>query len=213
MAQDSSTFPISRLIAQAVDDSGLPLADFALRLGYRNSAKGFRRLERWLANGYGDAGCLRRIVDAFHLDPREIENALADTKAQRQRESHGPIREIEERERRLFRPFIWVDTATGARSSSAALHERQLKVLWMPKGFENLDEDAKLNAVRQRVRAHYNATGGRYIDFGAILRYRYANTFDMSIVLDIHGHVIDERGGRSLLPEVWLALHANRLPL
>jgi hypothetical protein len=49
--------------------------------------------------------------------------------------------------------------------------------------------------------------GGRYEGFGAILRYRYGDTFDHSIVLDSDGNLIEENGGRFLLPEVWLSLH------
>jgi hypothetical protein len=76
----------------------------------------------------------------------------------------------------------------------------------MLEGFENLSEPAKLGAIQRRVREHYQKTGGKYIGFGEILRYRYASDFDHSIVLDIDGSVI-ENGGRSLLPEVWMELH------
>ena len=44
----------------------------------------------------------------------------------------------------------------------------------MPAGFEELSEPARLEAVRRRVREHYQKTGGKYIGFGEILRYRYA---------------------------------------
>jgi hypothetical protein len=36
--------------------------------------------------------------------------------------------------------------------------------------------------------------------------YRFADTFDHSIVLDVVGNVIGEDGGRFLLPEVWPTL-------
>ena len=67
----------------------------------------------------------------------------------------------------------------------------------MPAGFEELSGPARLEAVRRRVREHYQKTGGKYIGFGEILRYRYASDFDRSIVLAIYGNVIEENGGRS----------------
>jgi hypothetical protein len=51
-----------------------------------------------------------------------------------------------------------------------------------------------------RVREHYQTTGGEIPGFGDILRYRFADTFDPSIFLDIDGNVIEEDGGRFLLP-------------
>jgi hypothetical protein len=54
--------------------------------------------------------------------------------------------------------------------------------------------------VSSSGREHYAATDGRCIGFGDILRYRFADTVDPSIVLDIDGNVIEEDGGRFLLP-------------
>jgi hypothetical protein len=84
--------------------------------------------------------------------------------------------------------------------------ERQLKVLRLPEAFKDLSEPARLEAVQHRIREHYQKTGGKYIGFGEILRYRYASDFDHSIVLDIDGGVI-ENGGRFLLQKVWMELH------
>ena len=50
-------------------------------------------------------------------------------------------------------------------------------------------------------------TTGKYGGFGKILRYRYADTFDTSVVLDTDGNVIEQKGGQFLLPDVWMALH------
>ena len=113
-------------------------------------------------------------------------------------------REIEDRERRRFRPFIWIVTEDGALSFLTAIAERQLKVLRLAEGFEHLSDPARLETVRRRVRERYQKTGGKYIGFRQILRYRYAPDFDHSIVLDTDGSVIEQNGGRFLLGEVWM---------
>lgn len=116
------------------------------------------------------------------------------------------MRDIEARERRRFKPFIWVHTEDGAHSFFSAMVESHLKVLWMGDGFESLSEPEQLSAVQERIRDHY-AKVQRYPGFGAILRYQWARTFDASIVLDTKGTVIDGNGDQFLLPGVWLALH------
>jgi hypothetical protein len=116
------------------------------------------------------------------------------------------ILEVEERERRRFRPFIWIHTEDGAHSFLTAVGERQVKVLRFQDRFENLPASEQLATVQRRVRAHYQETGGRYIGFGRIQAYRFAYAADASIVLDSEGKVIEENGGTFLLPEVWLEL-------
>jgi hypothetical protein len=200
-------YPISRFLRQTITDSGLCRSEFVQAIGYKNAAKGLRRLDEWLQNGSGDEGCLQKIIDAFHPDPTALEHALVETERIHQREHDEAVREIEERERRRFKPFVWIHTVDGAHSFLTAVAERQVKVLRLPDGFEHLSEPAKLEAVQRRVRELYQKTGGKYIGFGEILRYRYASDFDHSIVLDIDGSVIEENGSRFLLPEVWMELH------
>jgi hypothetical protein len=112
------------------------------------------------------------------------------------------VREIEEHERRRYKPFVWVHTEDGAHSYLTAVAEMQAKVLWMAEGFGNLSQSAKLEKVRDRIRHHYKTTGGKYVGFGAILRYQYSDTLDTSIIFDTNGKVIEKHGGRFLLPEV-----------
>ena len=80
-------------------------------------------------------------------------------------------------------------------------------MLWLQQGFEDLPGADQLLAVQDRIREHYRRTTGAYKGFGKILRYRWARTFDTSMVFDTDGNVVEANGGRMLLPEVWMALH------
>lgn len=198
-------YPISKLIAKIVQDSGLRRSEFVHRIGYRNTAKGLRRLDEWLENGCGDGGFIERLKDSY--GPADLEKALADTEAVHEREHQEAVRDIEERERRRFRSFVWVHTEDGAHSFFSALAERQNKVLSFQEGFERLPKAEQLIVAQRRVREHFEQTGGRYQGFGAIQQYRWADSFDTSKVLDISGNVINENGGQFLLPEVRMLLH------
>jgi hypothetical protein len=202
----ASHYPISQLIARIMNDSGQSRSEFIKSLGYRSVQGGLRRLDEWLENGSGDEGCLRRIVDAYHPDPGELKKALSETEEVQRREHEEAIREIEDRERRRFKPFIWVHTVDGAHSFFTALGERKVKVLWFQEGFERLSKSEQLAIVQRRVREHFQELGGKCHGFGEILRYQFADTFDTSIVLDTSGNVIENHGGRFLLPEVWMEL-------
>ena len=59
-------YPISRFLRQIITDSGLRRSEFVHAIGYKNAAKGLRRLDEWLENGSGDEGCLQRMADALH---------------------------------------------------------------------------------------------------------------------------------------------------
>jgi hypothetical protein len=48
------------------------------------------------------------------------------------RQPDDATREIEERERRRFRPFIWIVTEDGAHSFLTSIAELELKVLRLP---------------------------------------------------------------------------------
>jgi hypothetical protein len=205
MSQSASHYSISQLIARIVNESGLRRSAFVKSLGYKSVEGGLRKLDELLEQGRGDKGCLQRIMDAYRPDPGELERALAATDQMHQREHEAAAREAEERQRRRFRPFIWVHTADGAHSVLSLMFERKVKVLWLP-GLEHLPESKQLETVQRRIREHYQEMGGKYAGFGQILKYRFADSFDTSIVLDSKGEVIEAQGGRFLRPEAWFEL-------
>jgi hypothetical protein len=57
-AMPQGAYPISRFLRQIITDSCLRRSEFVHAIGYKNVAKGLRRLDEWLQNGSGDEGCL-----------------------------------------------------------------------------------------------------------------------------------------------------------
>jgi hypothetical protein len=201
-----SDYPVSRFLQRVIQESGLRRQQFVRAIGFKNTSKGLRRLDDWLADGRGDEHLLRRIVDLYHPDPAELQSALQETEAIHQREYQEAVHAMEERERQRFRPFIWVVSKDSAHSWVMAMAERQIKLLRFSEGFEQLSGAEQLATVQERVRHHYRETGGRLADFGTIFGYRYCDSFDTSMVLDPDGKVIKQDGGRFTKPEAWISL-------
>jgi len=201
-----SDYPVSRFLQRLLLESGLSRHQFVQTIGFANTSKGLRRLDEWLTSGRGDQHLLRRIIDRYRPDSTELQSVLAETEAIHRRERQGAVFEQQERERRRFRSFCWVVTQDGAHSWVIAMAERQIKLLKFDETFERLPSAERLAAVQQRVRHHYGETGGRLADFGAILGYRYCDSFDSSIILDPDAEVVPQNGGRFTAPQAWLAL-------
>jgi hypothetical protein len=206
MSRGASKYPISQLIGEIMKESGLRRSEFIQSLGYRSVPGGLRSLDEWLEQGRGDEGCLKRIVNAYQPDPGQFEKALSETDELHRREHEEAVHAIEERERLRFRPFIWVHTVDGAHSFLGAILEQEVKVLGFHEGFDRLSKSEQLATVQRRVRKHYEKTGGKCGGFGKILQYRFADTFDTSVVLETNGDIVEEHSERFLLPAVWLAL-------
>jgi hypothetical protein len=212
MSQGATEYPINKVLAKLIAEYGPSKIEFIQTLDH-DVNRGLQRLNS-LDTGEGSRRLVQQIAAVYPAHAEELHKAVEET-AQLKKSLPRPYRvsaeavlEIEARERRRFIPFIWVHTEDGAHSMATAYREREVKVFWFKDGFVNLSETEKLAAVRERIREHYQNTGGRYIGFGAIQRYSFADTFDHSIVFDTAGNVIQKDGGRFLLPEVWWELYS-----
>jgi hypothetical protein len=201
-----AVYPVSRFLQRIIQESGLRRQLFVQAIGFKNTSKGLRRLDEWLENGRGDQHLLQRIVDRYHPDLAELQTALQDTEAIHGREYQEAVLQMEERERRRFKPFIWVVTQDGAHSWVMAIAERQIKLLRFHEEFKPLSSAEQLAAVQQRVLSHYRETAGRLNYFGAILGYRFCDSFDTSIVLDPDGNVIEQNSDQFTAPQAWISL-------
>lgn len=201
-----NTYPISQLIYRIQEESGLGRVEFVQSLGYRNATKGLRRLDHWLDHGKGDESFLQSVVNTYHPDAAALQTALADTGKIHQRERDEARQRAETRSRQIFKPCIWVETEEGPHSMISAMAEQSIKVLDLGSKFKNLSHPQQLELVQRRIRKHCRKAGGQTGPFGAILRYRYLDTFDTSIMLDTAGNVVEEHGGQFLLPDAYFEL-------
>lgn len=101
----TSALPIAALIEQRSSKLGLTPAALVQRLGYRNIAKGLRRLE-CVCNGdlgrYPDL--IRALPNVLCVSDQEVSNAAIDTSAALQAVHDNSVNEDDAFYRRMFQP-------------------------------------------------------------------------------------------------------------
>jgi hypothetical protein len=104
MPEDVSHFPISKAIAEIMDDQGFSRAEFVRALGYRNVENGLDRLNLWLDDGAGFDRILKQIISVYgHAD--DISKAIVETKKVKKREHRESRRDVEDLCRRQYNPY------------------------------------------------------------------------------------------------------------
>jgi hypothetical protein len=79
----NTPLPIEVLIRSRSNELGLRLTDLVLRSGYRNVAKGLRRLDQLYAGNFdGASGLIERLPSALDLPKTTIEQAVEESRRQ-----------------------------------------------------------------------------------------------------------------------------------
>lgn len=180
------SYPIGRLIAQAAEAAGLSTNDLVSAAGYRNLAKGRRRLGHLLA---GDP-VARKYSEAV----RAVLAVSADKWQSAWDATRSAIEtEVEGRARFQFRPYIFVETAYPARRVPIfvrALTADRLQ-LDIPCSWQCLPAHRLIPLVARLVREHFAARGGEIPFHGQIVGYRLHVTYDHAVELNTQGAVVN----------------------
>ncbi|MBP7632945.1 hypothetical protein KBA41_02155 [Candidatus Ozemobacteraceae bacterium] len=170
------------LVRQAVKQDGR--GPFSRALGYRNSAKGIRRIEKFLAGDEHGEDLLRRLATVLRLAPDDvITKAAADLGADRKRE----IEVMVAKARAEFHPHLFVETERTIPSPifvaviTGSPYRRFIPVA---------SADMSPAEIGDIIRRHYEASKGAIIAFGKITGYRYQQTFDNGMKFDTDGRFI-----------------------
>ena len=201
MIRRTSKYPVSQLISEILHKSGPKPSEFIRSIGYRNVNGGFRALDQWLQTGSGDPNFVGRLVRVYG-HAQELQNALTETGRMKRREAELAAIERERKERADFKPYIFVESSlqTPTFITAAALVGCRMKFIRLPDQCLELSDTDQLLEVQDIVRRHYLENSGQCPLFGDITGYRFIQTYDMSIRLDIHGSVIARESGHFRIP-------------
>lgn len=186
-------YPIGRLLAERTAALGLDRNDLVRALGYRNPARGRRRLDALLEGREEAPGLRARLAEALGLPPEGLDVAFAESRRELAAEQEAVARWA-------FRPSLTVDT--DGRGPKAPLFIRawawpEERVIELPADFRGWDVRRQVRYVGRRARWHFRQASGQTHWFGAITGYRLRRTFDQTLRFDTAGRLLDELGAAS----------------
>ncbi len=193
------------LVGQAVKRDGR--GPFSRALGYRNSAKGIRRIEKFLAGVDKGEDLLCRIAVALHLEPNIMIRKVVE---ELERDCKQEIAARIAKARAEFQPHLFVETERTIPSPIfAAIVSGAPSMRFVPVRSENMSHEE----IGEIIRRHYESSKGVIITFGKITGYRYQQTYDNGMKFDTDGRFIGpfEAAAKSI-PPMMLSYKGREIP-
>lgn len=199
-------YAITQMILEVIGEDRARWRQWVDRLGYRNSAKGLRRLDELLTTGRCPAEFAARLREVLPVTSRRLDTAWAETRRQLELERQAAAWAAESQARADFRPHLW------------RLHERsrphnitavaffgvsRWKRLFLPPDLPERPWVDQLAEVRAAIRGELD--GGEDCgrsQFGSLLGYVYRPRYDHGILFSPAGEVLDPHYGPVREPRV-----------
>lgn len=197
-----SDYPISKLISDVFNNSGLRPAAFVLKLGYKNVNNGVAKLDRWIKEGTGTSFFLGQLVQTFGVPADDIRKALKKTKAMAEKEEEAAEQKAEELREKNFVPWIYIETYEKLPRQVCffALTGGRSKYIDLSQAFLGMEKERAIRIVSWLVSRHYKKTSGKALFFGPISGYRFVRTFEENILFDSKGRQLEVVQSRFKMP-------------
>src|SRR5580704_2847131 len=152
MSDKTSAYPISKVIAKIIMNSGYTPLGYLLAVVDSKAEAGLSDLESWLEKGEGDEGIISRIASFEPGEAEKLRNAVAETAAMKAA-GVDPVayenERIEKIERDRFKPFI---RAQGElRLPSQITGACDLRTIRMPAAILKLPLEEQLAKVQESM--------------------------------------------------------------
>jgi hypothetical protein len=201
---------LQTLITETMAAKGLSKSQVMSVLGFKNIAKGIRRLDALIADGIDASGLLDRLPGALGLPAETVRAAYEQTLAQQRAEAEAQRAALRERLRAAFRPHIHVRTDHPVPQpifvvAMAGGPDRWLRIN-LPEGMTTWPEQRQIEHVAEMVRRHHVQRNGAAGPFGKILGYYFRQEFDQAVEFSIDGQLIGPHIGQFLVGTCWLSV-------
>ncbi len=195
----SEALPIRRLITQ---EAGLSVHELARRLGYRDAARGMRKLEAFLDGDFDNPFIRERLAEAMGRPEDEIEEALAESRKVLEARREAARAEEERRWRAEFKPHGLIltdrDHPRPIFMWAFGYHPEHVDLEGVP---EARHVETMLAAIAER-----RYPDGRLPLWGRITGFAINRTPDHAVLYDPQGRQLETRDRAVRLGEGYMAL-------
>ncbi len=202
-------YAITQMILEVIGEDRARRRQLVARLGYRNTAKGLRRLDELLTTGRCPAQFAARLREVLPVASRRLDTAWAETRRQLELERQAAAWAAEAQARVDFRPHLWrlhERSRPHTITAVAFFGVSRWKRLFLPTDLPERPWVDQLAEVRAAIRREQD--GGEDCgrsQFGSLLGYVYRPRYDHGILFSPTGEVVDPHYGPVTEPRVSLA--------
>ncbi len=186
-------YAIQEYVIGTMREKGLKRSEVVQRLGYTNVAKGCRRLDQLLHNLEYNSTIMNNLHVALGVTRQEVEAKLAETA----REIEQERLQEEERERRVFVPYLFCQTERRIPSPifvCAILNAVSMKYVYLPPDYNRRSDSEQEEIRRALIAGRLQKNDGKIPSFGKItcftLRRFYDDTEEEREVYDLEGNLM-----------------------
>jgi hypothetical protein len=198
---------INELINTYLADNKENKIDLVKKMGYKNIAKGLRRLESCLTQARVNNNFLNQLAHVTALDIKVIEEALSITQ--------NEIRQKEIENLKInFKPHIKINHELKRPTNITAvafIGEKQFKEIPFPKSITKDSLWNQIEEVRKMIHQHQITTEGKCSLFGRITGYLYFYQFDEWIEFSTDGQIMEYYSGDYEQPKTILKIGNKRI--
>lgn len=193
-------YPIGELMRDTITSKGIKRVDVVKAVGYINTNKGLRYLDRCI---HGEGNCSKKFVievlKFLEVDQHTIDEAIRKTKEKLEAEKEEAERRREEYERKNFRPYIYIKSSESRPEGLAIVAfvgVGAFKHISCPEKISGWAIEEQISKVREIITRHYRDEDGKCSQFGDITGYIYRKTYDDNIEFSIDGEVLGVSMGK-----------------
>mgnify|MGYP000863233842 CR=1 FL=1 len=170
-------YAIQKFVMQVMNEKGIRKSELAKRLGYKNIAKGCRRIDDFLLK----LELNRNIIDNLHGALDVSETLLQENLQETRRELEVERLKQEEVERRNFIPFLFCHTVERIPRQitiCGLIGADRMRFINLPREFNTLPEFEQDDILRKLIEEKISKYNGCVPTFGKITCFTLKRSYD-----------------------------------
>jgi hypothetical protein len=212
MPDTTSLYPISKVIAKIIMNSGYTPSGFILAMGHASAEAGLHDIESWLEKGEGDASTIAQIAAFSPGEAEKLRNAVAETAAMKAAGVDPVVlererSEIEKRDR--FKPFVHAEgelkVPNGITIFGVTGGHRRWTTIQIPADIAKLPLEEQLAKLPELMAEYKQEHNGACPFFGKLVGFKFVRLSDY-FQFDADGQLLGHVEEQFRHGEAWVEL-------